>query len=379
MSILLKGITWSHSRGYTSITAVSQRFSEMHPDVSIQWEKRSLQEFADAPIENLANSYDLLVIDHPWAGFAATTGILLPLNEYLSEEYLDDQLHNSVGASHMSYNFNGFQSALAIDAATPVAVYRPDFFENSGRRIPGDFTDVMDLAKEGHVAFAGIPLNLLMDFYMYCATSSDHFFESTEEIVDRDLGVEVLENMRRLASYCDKSIFDWDPIQVHEALAQDNPLYYCPYAYGYTNYSRRGYCAHPLKAGDLVNYNGKMLSSVLGGTGLAISSLCANRDVAVRFAEYAASPLIQTTLYTENGGQPGHRSAWLDDTNNAMTMNFFKDTLKTLDHSYLRPRYNGYLYFQDHAGDYVQDYVKNGGDPAAVLEKMNQLYRKSRR
>ena len=49
MSISLKGITWSHSRGFTSIVAVSQRFSELHPDVEITWEKRSLQEIADAP------------------------------------------------------------------------------------------------------------------------------------------------------------------------------------------------------------------------------------------------------------------------------------------------------------------------------------------
>ena len=63
MSVLLKGITWSHSRGYTSITAVSQRFCELNPGVSIEWEKRSLQEFADAPIENLAKAYDLLIIE----------------------------------------------------------------------------------------------------------------------------------------------------------------------------------------------------------------------------------------------------------------------------------------------------------------------------
>ena len=47
-----------------------------------------LQEFADAPLENLAKSYDLLIIDHPWAGFAAKHGILLPLNEYLPTDYL---------------------------------------------------------------------------------------------------------------------------------------------------------------------------------------------------------------------------------------------------------------------------------------------------
>ena len=60
----MKGITWAHSRGFTSIVAVSQRYSELHPEVEIVWEKRSLQKFADAPVEKLAEAYDLLIIDH---------------------------------------------------------------------------------------------------------------------------------------------------------------------------------------------------------------------------------------------------------------------------------------------------------------------------
>ena len=116
---------------------------------------------------------------------------------------------------------------------------------------------------------------------MYCATSTEHFFDDPDKIVETSLGVSILEDMRQLASYCSKSIFQWDPIQVHEALAEDNDLYYCPYAYGYTNYSRRGYCSHPLKAMDLVTYRGRMLRSVLGGTGLAVSSLCENRETAL--------------------------------------------------------------------------------------------------
>lgn len=66
----LKGITWNHSRGFTSVVATAQRFCEINPGVEIEWEKRSLQEFADAPIQHLADQYDLLIIDHPWAGFA---------------------------------------------------------------------------------------------------------------------------------------------------------------------------------------------------------------------------------------------------------------------------------------------------------------------
>jgi len=51
--IILKGITWGHSRGITPLLAVSQRFSELHPGVEINWTKRTLQEFADYPIEKL--------------------------------------------------------------------------------------------------------------------------------------------------------------------------------------------------------------------------------------------------------------------------------------------------------------------------------------
>jgi len=43
----LRGITWDHTRGFLPMVATAQRFSELHPDVRITWEKRSLQHFAD--------------------------------------------------------------------------------------------------------------------------------------------------------------------------------------------------------------------------------------------------------------------------------------------------------------------------------------------
>ena len=101
--IVLNGITWGHSRGITPLLALSQRYSELHPDIEIRWKKRTLQEFADYPIEKLTETYDLLIIDHPWVGCAATTNCVLPLDKYLSKEYLQDQLINSVGQSHNSY------------------------------------------------------------------------------------------------------------------------------------------------------------------------------------------------------------------------------------------------------------------------------------
>ncbi len=59
-AIILNGITWGHSRGITPLLAASQRYNELHPEVEIRWKKRTLQEFADFPIEELTKDYDLL-------------------------------------------------------------------------------------------------------------------------------------------------------------------------------------------------------------------------------------------------------------------------------------------------------------------------------
>src|SRR5689334_23314866 len=166
-TIVLKGITWGHSRGYTPLVAFSQRFSEMHPGVEVVWKKRTLQEFADFPIEKLTNEYDLLIIDHPWVGCAAANECVLPLDEYISKQYLENQLQNSVGASHLSYFYEGHQWALAIDAATPAASYREDLFRQNRTALPADWSDLIYLTKKGKVAAPAIPIDVLMNFYMF--------------------------------------------------------------------------------------------------------------------------------------------------------------------------------------------------------------------
>ncbi|HBM3260418.1 TPA: extracellular solute-binding protein [Klebsiella michiganensis] len=375
--VTLRGITWGHSRGFTSVVATAQRFSELNPDVEIVWEKRSLQAFADGDLDELARLYDLLVIDHPWAGFVAEKAILLPLQDHLAKAYLDDQAANSVGGSHESYLFNGFQSALAIDAATPVAVYRPDHLQQGEFALPETWQDLLALARSGKVIYAGIPINLLMDFLMLCATRGGTWFDE-KSIASRDTGIEALEALRELASHCSKEIFDYDPIAVHEQLSTRDDWSYCPFAYGYSNYSRAGYARYLLKATDVVSWHGEPLKTVLGGTGLAISAKCQHKEAALAYASYTASAEVQKTLFFDNGGQPGHRGAWLDEEVNRRSLDFFADTLPTLDRSAKRPRYSGFLNFQDHAGDLVREYVMNGGNSSAVFASMNALYQKSR-
>lgn len=375
--ITLKGITWGHSRGITPLLAYAQRFNEKYPDVEVTWRKRTLQEFADFPIEKLVDDYDLLIIDHPWVGCADATRCVLPLDRYLSKEYLDDQLQNSVGGSHESYNYGGHQWALAIDAATPVASYRKDLLDQNGAEIPKTWDDLLALAQKGKVAAPAIPIDLLMNFYTFCIALGNTPFQTKEEVIDEETGVKALETMKEFYGLLNRSMFQRNPIAVANLMSSCDDYWYCPFAYGYSNYSREGYADHLLHYTGLITFNGERLHSTLGGTGLAVSASSQQKDWAVKFAEEVVSGKIQSTFYTENGGQPGYLEAWKSDQNNMLTHNYFKNTLQTLDESYKRPRYNNYLHFQDHAGDPVQSFLRDGGDPKAVLEKINNIYRAS--
>ena len=376
--IILKGITWGHSRGITPLLAFSQRFSELNPGVEVQWTKRTLQEFADFPIEKLTEQYDLLIIDHPWVGCAAATNVVLPLEQFLSKEYLQDQLDNSVGYSHQSYQYNQHQWALAIDAATPAASYRADLFSKNNLPIPLTWADLIQLASMGKVAVPAIPIDLLMNFYMFCIANGKTPFLTDNEVVDLDTGKAALLMMQELYSLVDKKMFELNPIGVAELMTSSDNYWYCPFAYCYSNYSRVGFAENILLYADMVQVNNIPLRSTIGGTGLAVSAFSKHKDMAIRFAASIVSPICQSTLYVENGGQPGHKAAWTSRKNNLLCNNFFDILLPVMENGFIRPRYNGYLYFQDHAGNPIQHYLLHGGNPENVLKEINYLYNKSK-
>ncbi len=374
--IELRGITWGHTRGYLPMVATAQRFSELHPRIQVTWKKRSLQQFADAPIEQLADEYDLLVIDHPSCGHAAARGVLLPLDNYLSAEFLAAQFANSVGRSHLSYFHGGHQWALATDAATPVSGYRPDLLERAGAVLPETWSELLDLAGRGLVAIPAIAIDSLMNFYMLCLALGEEPFHSNSHVVSEDTGVAALGMLKQLLDLCDPECLQRNPIATWDLLARSDSHAFCPFAYGYSNYARAGYADHILEFGELVRFDsGTQLCSTLGGAGLAISSRCEHVAAALRYCEYVAGAECQKTLYFDSGGQPGHRAAWLDTEVNRRCRGFFAATLSTLDHAYLRPRFDGYILFQDAAGALVHSFLKGALSASDGVAEMNRLWR----
>ncbi len=371
---VLKGVTWDHSRGFTPMVATAQRFGELHSDIEIHWEKRTLQDFADKPIAQLTKEYDLLVIDHPWAGFAAKNKTLLPLEQYLDKDIMSDLSTHSVGRSFESYSYDGGQWALPIDAAAPVASFRPDLIEEKGIKIPQTYKDLLELAEKGGVVVPAIPIDSLMNFYMFCSTLGEEPFRSKEQIVSKEIGVKALQLHKTLLDKCDTRCFDWNPIKVYEMMTQTDEFVYCPFAYGYVNYAKKGYAPHLLHYGNLVALQGHTLRSTLGGTGIAVSAEVSHTDAAVSYLEYLVSSECQQTLFFNAGGQSAHALAWESEEVNNQCHHFFSNTYSTLSGSYLRPRYNGYLDFQDSGGDVVRNYLLKGGKEDKVLQKLNDLY-----
>ncbi|MFT5742222.1 MAG: multiple sugar transport system substrate-binding protein [Paracoccaceae bacterium] len=374
--ITLRGMTWDHSRGVDPMLATSAAYAQTHPGVEITWEKRSLQAFADRPIGEMAEAYDLMVIDHPHVGDVAGSGHLVALDTLGRDADLATLAAQSVGASHPSYNFQGHQWGLAIDAATPVASFRADQIEV----VPKSWDGVMALADKGQVALALIPINTLMGFFGLARNLGYDVAVDPDHLMDRTQADNVLTTMCELAAKVDPRCLTLDPIGVLEWMGRvASAPAYCPFGYGYTNYSRDGYCRFPITFADAPGFgkNGPR-GTVIGGTGIAISSQCRYVDIAADYAFWIAGAECQTGLFFESGGQPGNATAWEADATNAACRNFFRNTRETLETAWLRPRYDGYMGFQEVGGDILHACLRGEANKSQTLDRLDAAYRESR-
>jgi len=215
-----------------------------------------------------------------------------------------------------------------------------------------------------------------MNLYTLCLDQSGDLFREKTIVADIEILEFAFSRLKELVDSCDSKSLRCNPIKVYEILSNDKEKeIYCPMAFGYSNYSREGYCDHPLTFGNVLRGpSGNQLRTTIGGAGIAISKTCRNVNAALDYLQYVTSPSCQRTLYFDNGGQPGHRSAWLDKRINQSSRNFFQNTLETLDDSYTRPRYKGYMYFQDKASMVVYEYLTEKISIHDCIKTINIIY-----
>ena len=380
---VLRGITWDHPRGFDCLAGALPEFHRDHPDIKVTWTKRSLRDFGEAPIDDLAEKFDLIVVDHPFCGRAAATGCLLNLEPLLGKPAIDAFVADAVGPSAISYHYKDGVWALPTDAAAQVCSYRPDLLEAIGMEVPSTWQEVVTLARVAReagkwVMLPAVPIDAICSFLTLTANLGHALKDDDVDFIETAVVEHALAMLGEIIAIAHPASLKLNPIQAYELMTNSDDIVYVPLAFGYSNYAR-GEGSPRLRFGNIAG-PGKDPSagSILGGAGCAITKACEHVSAAITYLQYVHAPSHQRGLYFDCGGQPGSRSAWTDSRTNASCANFFKDTLGTLDKAYLRPRFDGFIPFFEDAGRTINSFLRNDISARSTVQRLRSSYEGAR-
>jgi multiple sugar transport system substrate-binding protein len=374
--IVLRGMTWDHRRAIDPLVSTLPGFRARRSDVDIVWTARPLHGFEFDPVQELAQQFDLIVLDHPFVGDIAATGCLEPLDLLIDAE----TAASFVGPSLESYRHERRTWAMPIDAACQVAVARPDLISSIGLGVPQTWDEMFELgsAARRHGQWLAIGLkgvHSLMTFFTLCANiGSPCGATPGENLFDMATAQAALAALRRLASYCPPQVFDWNSIALHDAMLTRDDLVYCPAVYCYATYAEAD-MPKPLRFHDLPGV--KMVSSAgstIGGTGVGIS--CRSRHIkeCLEYIRYIAEVETQKN-FAAHHGQPARVEAWFDPFIDDRFGGCYSNTLKTMQSAWIRPRYSGYLAFQAVAGKLIELHLRGALQERELLDELRRLWK----
>ncbi len=346
--------------------ACAERWHAMG-EAGVRWEARSLEAFGDQPLEEVAGDYDLVVIDHPFCGWAERTGCLTPLDELLDDATLSELRAGAVGPSHDSYTHAGHQWGLATDAACQVAAVRDDLM--GGEETPRSWDDVVELAARQPGAIA-LPLSPPHAISSWLSLAGAHGGEPFARDAADARATQVLARLARLGP---REALDWEPPDALERMTSSDDVAYMPLTYGYSSYGTPG--SRPCRFVDAPAVVDEPRGSVLGGAGLAVSAASAHPAEAAAFAAWASGAAAQHDIVARAGGQPGHRSAWDDPELDVLAGGFYSGTRASIDAAWVRPRDDWWPAFQLEAGRLLTNNLL-AGDADDLTGQLHELHRR---
>ncbi|QJU55069.1 hypothetical protein SCB71_18620 [Herbiconiux sp. KACC 21604] len=372
-----RGITWDHPRGRNALTAAAAgagaaaasggtatssatagvptagaavSAATAPPPVDLTWSAHSLEHFESHPIDELARAYDLIVLDHPHLGEALELHSLQPMDAVVGAERIERWSRESVGPSFDSYSADGYQWALPLDAATQVAVHKPRLVPAA----PETWAEVEELSRRAPVALSLAGPHAFLTFASLCVAFGEEVPAHPEfGFVSRATASAVLETMRSIGSRIPAGSELQNPIALLERMSAGDDIAYCPLVYGYVNYS-----GAEVRFADApsVTHGGRR-GSTIGGTGLAVSAHAEVTPELVAHIAWLMSPEAQRRFIPQHDGQPSARAAWTDPAVDRAASGFYSGTLATIEQSWVRPRYAGYIPFQSEASAIVRGVV----------------------
>jgi len=377
--IRLRGITWNHRRAIDPLLATLADFRAGHPDIDVDWSSRPLHGFEFTPVEDLARTFDLIVLDHPFAGDIAATGCL----EALDSLFTDELRSSFVGPSLESYVYGGRTWAMPIDAACQVAAARPDLLGALDHDVPRTWEAMFALGRDARRRGQWLAIGLkgvhgLMTLFTLCANLGRPCGVTTDRpLLDTEAARAALDALRRLLSYCPPDVLDWNSIALHDHMVGRDDLVYCPAVYCYATYAEAD-MRRPLRFHDLPGLAAATSSgSTIGGTGVGLSASSRHPDAARTYIRYLARSGTQRA-FAEHHGQPARREVWDDSAIDARFGATYSGTLQTMELAWIRPRYPGYLSLQLQGGDFVERHLRGQISEGFLLQELEKLHRTSK-
>ncbi|WP_331377003.1 extracellular solute-binding protein [Sinorhizobium chiapasense] len=365
------GLTWDHPRGYNALAETARRINQGRAEPLIHWNKQPLEGFESAPIAELAECNDLLVMDHPHIGEAVAEGCFLPLEDLYPPELLQALRRDSIGPSAASYRWDGRTWALPLDVATQVMARRADRIVEP----PADWDAVIELAARLPVAqsLAG-PHAVLSLMSMVAGTGAP---VGGEDFLPQTEAAAALETMQQLYALRPAGSEKLNPIALLETVARSDDIALIPLVFGYVTYAAPGHAPRIVTFSDTIRSPGGQ-GGVIGGTGIAFSRRLRPTPELLSHIASLLSASTQIETFPAFGGQPSARSAWQDAEVNRKWGDFYRNTLATAETALLRPRFDGYIAFQTAAAARIHVALDEREDPETTLVALRTLWRRAR-
>lgn len=370
----LRGLAWDHRRCWGPLDASVAPYCAGNTGLEIEWDRRSLYEFGEGALGPVLGTYDLVVFDHPFIGDIAQDELMVPFDAHLSAEQIRFFEHDSVGGSWRSYERNGRQWALPIDAACQVASYRPDLLERYGP-VPRTHDEVLELGRLARKDGKWLGLPSVPTDAMCMLLTLGHPQEAGEQFIARQRVEQAIAQLQQLAALSHPDSSKWNPIRCYDHMIAHDDVVYVPFAFGYVNYAAKTDGPY-LRFADVPTPGSA--GALLGGAGIGVSAQSKHKQAAIDYALFLCSPDYQRGDYVKAGGQPGSLAAWKDAEVNALSGGFFSATLRTITSSYLRPTHPGFIAFFRECAPYAAAAIAGEVSAADLTDLVNRLYRETR-
>jgi hypothetical protein len=114
--------------------------------------------------------------------------------------------------------------------------------------------------------------------------------------------------------------------------------------------------------------------STLGGAGIGISRRTKISEGLIAYLTWLLNEQTQTEFLTAFDGQPSLLPAWIDPGVNRRWNDFYQDTAETVKQAWVRPRYPGYVQFQNEGSEILRESLCDKISAAEILPRLEECF-----